>query len=245
MDPRRAVIDERLAGIRRVVAVTGGKGGIGKSVIASTLSLALADAGHRVGLLDLDLTGPCAHLILGAPTGFPEEQHGVTPPTVHGVQFMSIACFARDEPTPLRGPELTDALVELLAITRWGDLDVLVVDMPPGLGDAALDVLQLMPRTEFLVVATASRVAIETVRRTLDLLAEQRRRVLGVVENMHRDGGSAVEPLARAAGVPFLGCVPFDPDLERALGDGRRLPATAAGLAIRAIGLGAVWPPGG
>jgi ATP-binding protein involved in chromosome partitioning len=230
------VIGERLAAVGRIVAVTGGKGGVGKSVVASTLALVLAEAGSRTGLLDLDLTGPCAHIILGIPLRLPDERFGIEPLEVHGIRFLSLACFGGERPAPLRGPEATEALIELLAITRWGGLDVLVIDMPPGLGDAALDALRWLPRAEYLVVANSSPVVIETVRRTLELLGRQGRPVLGLLENMQRDPpGSAVRALARSTGTRWLGSVPYDAGLDSALGDASRLGETAVAAALRTI----------
>lgn len=237
IDPRPAAVALRLAEISRVVAVTGGKGGIGKSVTASALALALARQGRAVGLLDLDLTSPCDHLILGVEAGgFPCEEHGIVPAQVAGgVRFMSVACFMADQPAPLRGQETTDALLEILAITRWGPLDVLVIDMPPGLGDAALDVARLMRRAEHLVVATPSMVVVETVRRMLDLLARLRVPVAGVVENMARGQDGPVAALAAQAGQPLLGTLPWDPTLEDALGHPERLLETAWGHALTEV----------
>ena len=133
MDPRTTVVSKRLRSVKRILAVTGGKGGVGKSLVASTLALSLAGQGRRAGLLDLDLTSPSDHLILGCDTRFPDEEFGVEPLSHHGIHFMSVACFAGGAPTPLRGADVTNALIELLAITRWGELDALVIDMPPGM----------------------------------------------------------------------------------------------------------------
>jgi len=234
-DPRRAVIDSRLAGARRLVAVTGGKGGIGKSLVASTLALALAREGTAAGLLDLDFTGPCGHLFLGYRGGFPEEASGIVPPTVAGVRFISLACFGGGHSFPLRGADFSEALLELLAITRWGELDFLVVDMPPGTGDPLLDTLRLLPRAEFLVVATGSRVALETVGRTVDLLRGAGAPLLGLVENMRRGEGREVERFAADRELPLLGAVPFDEELESAVGDPDRLVRGAAGRAVARI----------
>lgn len=236
MDPRPAVIDRRLEGVRRIVAVTGGKGGIGKSSVASVLALALARRGLRAGLLDLDLTAPSDHVILGAAGAVPREDRGIEPPLWHGVRFLSVTCFLGAQPAPLRGTDLTNALLEMLAITRWGELDVLVVDMPPGLGDAALDVVRLVRRAEYLVVAGRSRVVLETVRKTLQLLAELRVPVLGVVENMARGGSDAVRALAGGHGVPFLGDIPFDDLLEDAGGNAKALALTRFAEAVDRIG---------
>jgi ATP-binding protein involved in chromosome partitioning len=226
VDPRTAAVDERLAGVGRIVAVGGSKGGIGKSVLATGLALAGADRGRRMGLLDLDFTSPSDHVILGAHEGFPAEEFGVDPHLVEGVAMMSVAFFSGEAAAPLRGGEATNLLLELLVITRWGDLDTLVIDLPPGLGDITLDVIRVLPRAEFLLIGTASRVVVQSVRRALRLLTELRIPVVGIVENLRRDGARPVEELAREFGVAFLGAVPFDPELEEALGDPERLRAT-------------------
>ena len=233
MDPRPSIIATRLGGVKRIVAVTGGKGGIGKSLISSTLALVLSERGLRTGLLDLDLTGPSDHVFLGLETRFPSEEFGIDPPTHHGIHCMSIAHFAGKSPSPLRGEDVTNALIELLAITRWGDLDFLVIDMPPGLGDATLDALRLLRRAEFLVVATPSQVVLETVRKTLRLLTELEARIVGVMENMRREDSPAVRRLALEFDVPFLGSLPFDETLEGATGDVSRLAATPVAAALR------------
>jgi ATP-binding protein involved in chromosome partitioning len=234
-DPRLAVIPRRLAGVGRILAVTGGKGGIGKSVVSSVAALMLARAGRRVGLLDLDLTSPTDHVILGIDGRFPTEEFGLEPPVVDGLSFMSVQFFTGSRATPLRGRDVTDALIELMAVTRWGDLDALVIDMPPGLGDATLDGVRLLPRADYLVVANASAVVLETVRRMLGLLTELAVPVVGVVENMARGDGRAVSDLARGFSVPWLGTIPFDPSFEAALGHGERIAATEAGRAIGRI----------
>jgi ATP-binding protein involved in chromosome partitioning len=235
VDPRPAAVAERLAGVGRVVAVGGSKGGIGKSVIATSLALALADGGASTGLLDLDFTSPSDHVILGVEEGFPAEEFGIDPHRVQGLEVMSVAFFSGEAAAPLRGAEATNLLLELLAITRWGTLDTLVVDLPPGLGDTTLDVIRLVPRAEFLLIGTASRVVIESVRRALRLLTELRIQVLGVVENMRRGGDGQVEALAAASGVPFLGAVPFDAGLEAALGDPAGLRSTEVFAAARRL----------
>jgi len=226
-DPRLSVIDRRLEKVERIVAVTGGKGGIGKSMVASCLALNLARSGQKVGLLDLDLTGPCDHLILGIGTSFPEEEFGLVPPLASGIRFMSITYFTGEQPAPLRGTDVSNALIELLAIVQWGELDFLVIDMPPGLGDALLDAVRLLRRAEFLVVSTASLVVLETVKRSLGLLEQVGVPIVGVVENMRRGKGKAVEELAVQRDLPFLGSLPFDEGLEEALGNTEKLARTA------------------
>ena len=227
VDPRPFAIVDRLSGVARIICVTGSKGGIGKSVVAATLALAWADHGDRVGLFDLDFTSPSDHVVLGVERSFPEEQFGIDPHEVHGLRMMSVAFFAGDSAVPLRGSATTNALLELLAITRWGDLDVLILDMPPGLGDTILDVINLLPRVEFLLVGNGSKLAVESVRRALDLLSELGVPLIGLLENMRRSDDGAVASLAGESGVPLLGPLPFDPGLEPALGDVNRLRQTS------------------
>ena len=240
MDPRSTVIGDRLAGVRRVVAVAGSKGGIGKSVVSTSLALALAGSGRRVGLFDLDFTSPSDHLILGVEERFPAEDFGIDPHRVHGIDLMSVAFFLGEAAAPWRGEDTTSALLELLAITRWGDLDALILDMPPGLGDTTLDAIHLVPRLEFLLLGTASRVVVASVRRALDLFTEIGVPVLGLLENMRRGEAATVEDLAVRFGVPFVGALPFDPGLEDALGDVERLTGTAFFAALEET-MGSWW----
>jgi ATP-binding protein involved in chromosome partitioning len=233
-DPRTAVVEERLRPVRRVIAVTGGKGGIGKSFMAASLAIAAAERGSRAGLFDLDLTSPSIHVILGVESAAPSEDFGIDPMDADGIALMSIACFSHDAPVPLRGPEMTSALLELLAITKWQDLDVLFLDMPPGLGDTALDVVRLIDRIEFLVVGGSSPVVLAGVERAVRLLSEIGSRIVGVVDNMHRSG-DGVARLARRYDVPFLGTVPYDDAVDDALGNRDRLRRTEAFRAVAAL----------
>jgi ATP-binding protein involved in chromosome partitioning len=192
MDPRVAIIEERLKSIKRIIAVAAGKGGVGKSTVATGLALVLSEMGHRVGLLDLDFYGPSTHIILGVSEDVqPKEERGIVPPKVHGIEFMSLVYYTKENPAPLRGADLTNALTELLAITRWGELDFLIVDMPPGLGDTTLDAIRLLKNPNFLVVTTPSRVAAETVKKLVILLHELRLPILGILENMSRPEASS------------------------------------------------------
>lgn len=245
MDPRTVVLQDRLAGVGRVIGVTGSKGGIGKSVLSSTLALALADRGMSVGLFDLDFTSPSDHIVLGVDGSFPTEGFGVDPHLAHGIRLMSVAFFLGDTPVPLRGTDGTGVLVELMAITRWGDLDVLILDMPPGLGDTSLDVIRLIPGLEFLLVGTASRVVIGSVRRAVRLLDEMGVPMVGLVENMQvpPGAGAGIAELAREYSIPFLGSVPFDPGLEGALGDVTALRGTAV-FAATVAAADRLIPPG-
>ena len=235
IDPRRGIVDERMSGVGRIVAVTGSKGGIGKSMVASLLALHLADSGRRVGLFDLDLTSPTDHVVLGASMGVPDEVFGIDPYRVEGVDLMSVAGLSRGAALPLRGIAATEALLELLAVTRWGELDVLVVDMPPGLGDTTLDVVELLPRTEFLVVADGSPVVIDSVRRAVELLVSLDKPIIGIFENMARGDAGAVERLATSARVVYLGAAGSDPRIEDAIGDAQALRATDLYRSMRGL----------
>ena len=241
IDPREIAINARLENVKRIVPVVSGKGGVGKSLVSTTLALALAGKGYKVGLLDLDFHGASDHVILGFEPGeFPEEDKGVVPHTVHGIKFMTIAYYTEDRPTPLRGKEVSDALIELLTITRWDELDYLVIDMPPGLGDQLLDVLRFLKRGEFLVVATPSKLALNVVRKLIQLLLEEKHRVLGIVENMRLlseqlDDEKDVEALAKEFGIPYLGGIPFYPDLDSRIGNIEKLMKTEFAGKIREI----------
>jgi len=184
MDPRLEIIGKRLKNIKRLIAISGGKGGIGKSLIASTLALILSKLGYKVGLLDLDFCGPSTHIVLGTRGIYPKEEKGIIPPEIYGIKFMSIIYYASDNPLPLRGIDVSNAIIELLAVTRWGRLDFLLVDMPPGIGDATLDTIRLMKRAEFLIVTTQSKVTLETVKKVLKILKELRVPIIGIIENM-------------------------------------------------------------
>ncbi len=208
IDPRPSVIAERLSGVKRVIAVTGWKGGIGKSVTASTLALLMAGKGYKTGLFDLDFAGASDHLVLGAKGLFPKEEKGLEPPVHEGVRFMSVVFFSDNRAVPLRGANVSDAIIELLAITRWGELDFLVLDMPPGINDAALDVMRFVKGAEVLAVTAPSLLAHDVLARSLELYRKLEVPVLGVVENM--------SPARRPKGADAA--IRRDPGLEAALG---------------------------
>jgi ATP-binding protein involved in chromosome partitioning len=205
IDPRPSVIATRLKKVKRIIAVTGWKGGIGKSVSACALALLLARKGYKTGLFDLDFAGASDHLILGAKGVFPKEEKGLEPPVVAGVKFMSVVFFSANKAVPLRGANVSDAIVELLAITQWGELDFLVLDMPPGINDAALDVIRFMRKAEILAITTPSVIARDVLERSLALYRKLRVPVLGVLENMSPGGRPG-------------GRMRLDPGLERSLG---------------------------
>src|SRR3972149_1591688 len=127
VDPRTSIISVRLGNVGRIVAVSSGKGGVGKSLVASTLALALTKQGYEVGLFDLDFTSPSTHVILGIEGVQPKEDKGIVPPVANGLRYMSIVYYSGDYASPLRGADVSNALIELLSITRWGKLDFLVI----------------------------------------------------------------------------------------------------------------------
>jgi ATP-binding protein involved in chromosome partitioning len=222
-DPRISVISERLKDVGRVIAVSSGKGGVGKSLVASTLALTLAKKGFKVGLFDLDFTSPSTHIILGIRGVQPKEDKGIVPPTVHGLKYMSIVYYSGEEATPLRGLDVSNALIELLAITRWDKLDFLVLDMPPGIGDATLDLVRLIEKIEFLIVTTPSRLAFETVRKLAGLLKELKVPVIGVVENMKMDQSKMIQQQTRKLSLTYLGEISYDTKVEEAIGNTNKL----------------------
>jgi len=271
IDPRLAVIQRRLERIGRIVVFSSGKGGVGKSLCSSVGALLLARRGMRVGLLDLDFHGASTHIFLGASLGFPEEEHGILPlpvgdeAAVRGsLRFMSVAAFTGDRAVPLRGEAVSNALIELLAVTIWGELDVLVVDMPPGIGDEVLDLVRFMERSEIVAISTASEVSVRVVERLLGMFLELGMPVLGVIENMAlperaEAKGSRPAPSPWVSGgrwigksgaladrdVPSLGSIAFIPEVEQALGSPARLLESAFADSLdRALGRAAGDPEG-
>jgi ATP-binding protein involved in chromosome partitioning len=217
-DPRLAIIERRFDKVGKVIAVSSGKGGVGKSMVATSLALNLRDKGYKVGLLDLDFTSPATHVILGVEGLYPEEEYGIIPPLAHGMMYMSITHYSLDEPAPLRGMDVSNAIIELLAITKWGELDYLVVDMPPGIGDATLDTIRLVPKLEFVVVTIPSMVAYQSVRRLLVLFKNLGINVTGVIENMVMKKTDYIESELKKMDVPYLGSLDYCEELELALG---------------------------
>ena len=223
VDPRTSIINKRLARISRIIAVSSGKGGVGKSMVATTLALTLAQNGCKVGLFDLDFTSPSTHIILAAQNMQPKEEKGLVPPNVHGLEYMSLVYFVGDNPAPLRGADVSNVLIELLTITQWGTLDFLVIDMPPGIGDAILDLIRLIRSIEFLIVTTPSLLAFETVKKQVALLRELKMPIIGVVENMKMDVAEGVEVETEKLGLKYLGEILYDPQVEGAIGNEKAL----------------------
>ncbi|MBV9959392.1 MAG: Mrp/NBP35 family ATP-binding protein [Acidobacteria bacterium] len=223
--PKGRGLGEKIAveGVRNIVAVSSGKGGVGKSTVAVNLSVALALDGARVGLMDADVYGPNVPLMLGAGDARPEvEGNKLVPIEAYGVKLMSMALLQPgDKPMIVRGPILHGLVKQFLTDVLWGELDYLIVDMPPGTGDVQLSLAQLVPVQGAVLVTTPQEVAVMDVRRALRMFETVAVPVLGVVENMSyfiapdtgtrydifgKGGG---EKLAEQYGVPFLGAVPL------------------------------------
>ncbi len=220
IDPRLLVIPERIKNIKRIIAVMSSKGGVGKTLVSTILALIASRKGYSTGLLDLDFTNPSTHIVLGID---PEsikfvEEKGVIPPQINGVKYMSIALYAGDNPLPLRGNSVTEAFREILAITRWGGLDYLFIDTPPGIGDEHLELLTYLgDRLEALLIATPSPLAIRSVERLVIMLKDANYRINGLIENM--SDKRALRKLALKHSIRYLGNIPFYKDIDSYIGD--------------------------
>jgi ATP-binding protein involved in chromosome partitioning len=216
---------QALPGIRNVIAVSSGKGGVGKSTVAANFALALAAQGARVGILDADIYGPSQPRMMGLMGQRPTTRDGKSfePLSNYGVKVMSIGFLIdAEQPMVWRGPMVTQALVQLLGETRWGELDYLVVDMPPGTGDIQLTLAQRVPLSGAVVVTTPQEIALLDARKGLMMFRKVEVPVLGVVENMsvhlcpacghasHVFGEGGGRAMAERYGVPLLGELPLD-----------------------------------
>src|SRR5436190_1691528 len=211
----------RLGSNTRVIAVASGKGGVGKSTLAANLAVAFSQLGRRTGILDADVYGHSIPHILGIHQKPVAVDSLIVPPVKDGLKLMSIGFFLDgNEPVMWRGPMLHRALEQFLTDVHWGELDVLVVDMPPGTGDVSISLGQLLPRAEVVVVTTPQKLAQDVASRAATMARKTNMRLLGVVENMTGDvfGFGGGETLAAQLDVPFLGTVPLDP-LLREQGD--------------------------
>jgi ATP-binding protein involved in chromosome partitioning len=148
---------------------------------------------------------------------------------------MSLVYFSGDQAAPLRGADVSNALIELLSVTRWGELDFLVIDMPPGISDAVLDLIRLVKRTEFLIVTTSSLLAFETVKKQVSLLQDLKVPIIGVVENMKMNASKRIQQGTEKLGVKFLTGIPYDSKVEGAIGDVAKLLDTTLGQKIREV----------
>src|SRR5437868_7591962 len=230
-----------LPGVDTIIAVGSGKGGVGKTTLAVNLAIVLAKLGHKVGLLDADVYGPNVPLMLGI-SGQPKigGDNRITPLEVHGLKVISVGFLnPGDKPLIWRGPMLHSIIRQFLGSVEWGQLDYLVVDLPPGTGDVSLSLIQTVPLTGAIVVSTPSDVSLQDARKAIEMFRQMKVDLIGVVENMSyfvcphcqheidifsKGGG---ERTAIQFGIPFLGNVELDPELRKAGDTG--MPAVLAG----------------
>jgi ATP-binding protein involved in chromosome partitioning len=237
--------------VKNTIAVSSGKGGVGKSTVAVNLALGLHQAGCQVGLLDADIYGPNIPLMMGA-RGRPGMFQGrIIPVASHGVRLISFAFFLKDgESAILRGPMMSSSIKQFLFDVDWGELDYLVIDLPPGTGDAQLTLSQAIPLTGALMVTTPQEVSLLDVRKGIDMFKHLRVPILGVVENMsyyvcpHGDridlfGEGGGRRLADEYKVPLLGQIPLDPEIRQGGDEGMpilvRAPGSAQAAAFRGV----------
>jgi ATP-binding protein involved in chromosome partitioning len=244
--------------LTRVYAVASGKGGVGKSSVTVNLAAALAASGHKVGLVDADIYGHSVPRMLGVTARPTPVENMIMPPSAYGVKVISIGMFTQgNTPVVWRGPMLHRALQQFLADVYWGDLDVLLLDLPPGTGDIAISVGQMLPTAELLVVTTPQLAAAEVAERAGAIASQTHQRVAGVIENMSYlvcphcgeqtelfgsgGGASVAAALSQLSGaqVPLLGQVPIDVRLREGGDSGLPLvlgdPDSPAALALRKI----------
>jgi ATP-binding protein involved in chromosome partitioning len=213
--------------IRNAIAVASGKGGVGKSTIAVNLAVVLAKSGARVGLLDADIYGPNIPTMMGVDHLPPANEDKLIPAEAYGVKFMSIGFMVKaDQPLIWRGPMLHSAIRQFLTDVEWGELDYLVVDLPPGTGDAGLSLAQSLPLSGGLIVTLPQQVSLDDARRGLEMFRQLNVPIFGIIENMSylelpdgtrmdvfgKGGG---ERLAEESGVPFIGAIPMDPAVRK------------------------------
>lgn len=257
-DAREPVIPfAQPSSLTRVYAVASGKGGVGKSTVTVNLAAAMAARGLSVGVLDADIHGHSIPRMMGTTDRPTQVESMILPPIAHEVRVISIAQFTQENtPVAWRGPMLHRALQQFLADVYWGDLDLLLLDLPPGTGDIAISVAQLIPNAEILVITTPQLAAAEVAERAGSIALQTRQRIVGVVENMSgltlpdgttmhvfgEGGGRQVaERLTRAVGadVPLLGQIPLDPALVDAGDSGMpmvlRAPDSAVGKELLSI----------
>lgn len=210
-----------LPNVRNVIAVASGKGGVGKSTVAANMAVALAESGASVGLLDADVYGPSVPQLMGVFERIQAEDGKMVPNQAYGVKLISLGFIAGEKPIMWRGPMIGHALKQLLEDVNWGDLDYLVIDLPPGTGDAQISLAQLLPMSGVVIVSTPQDLALGIAQKALLMFRQLHVPVLGIVENMSTYccpncghevnifGSGGPEAAASQLKVPFLGSVPL------------------------------------
>jgi len=238
----RRIGDQIGQNFRNTIAVSSGKGGVGKTTIAVNLAIALAMEGARVGLLDADILGPNVPMMMGRDEMPPPRNRKMVPAENYGVKFISMAFLVKpDQPLIWRGPMLHSAIRQLLTDVDWGELDYLVVDLPPGTGDAQLTLAQVLPLSGAIVITQPMQVAATDAVRGLKTFEKLDVPIIGVIENMSGDffGTGAGEQLAATYKTPFLGKIPLDANVRVGGDSGAPIvvayPDSAAAVALREI----------
>lgn len=237
--------------MKNAIAVASGKGGVGKSTISVNIAAVLAKSGAKVGLMDADIYGPNIPLMMGVDQLPPIKGEKIVPAQAYGVKIMSIGFMVKaDQPLIWRGPMLHSAIRQFLTDVNWGELDYLLVDLPPGTGDAALSLTQSLPLTGGLIVTLPQQVSLDDARRSLEMFRQLNVNIFGVVENMsYLDlpsgerldifGSGGGERLAKETGVPFFGAIPVDPAVREGGDAGKPIviaaPDSAAALSLISI----------
>jgi ATP-binding protein involved in chromosome partitioning len=240
MGPAAPQGPQPLPGVAHVVAVGSGKGGVGKTTVAVNLAVALGKLGYKVGLIDADIYGPNVPTMLGVsrqPNVVGDNR--IEPILSHGVKFISVGLISPgDKPMVMRGPMLHQIIRQFLQQVEWGELDFLIVDLPPGTGDVVISLVQTVPLTGAVVVSTGSSVALQDARKALEMFHQVKVDVIGMVENMSQMtlpngdvidvfGAGGTERTAAQFGLEFLGAVELDPAIRE--GGDKGLPVTLAG----------------
>lgn len=227
---------------RNTIAVSSGKGGVGKSTVAVNLAISLARSGARVGLLDADILGPNIPMMMGVDTMPPPANRKMVPATAFGVKFISTGFLVKpDQPLVWRGPMLHSAIRQLLTDVDWGELDYLVIDLPPGTGDAQLSLAQAIPLSGALIVTQPMAVAAADAMRGLKMFEKLDVPIIGIVENMSGEffGTGAGQELAETLDVPFLGAIPLDANVRKGGDSGEPVvvafPESPAAVSFREI----------
>jgi ATP-binding protein involved in chromosome partitioning len=242
-----------LQNVKNIVAVGSGKGGVGKSTVAANIAASLARSGARVGLLDADIYGPSIPMMMrGSRPAEVRPDNTIEPADAHGTKVMSMGYLTPgDQPLIWRGPMAHKALQQCLLGVNWGELDYLIVDLPPGTGDVHLTLVQTVPVTGGVIVSTPQDVGLQISMKTLRMFQQTKVPILGIVENMSyyvcphcggRDdlfGHGGAEAAAKSLDVPFLGAIPLDPAIRRAADEGTPVvvaePESNSGKAMAAV----------
>lgn len=232
LDHRRPLIEGKIGRIARIIMVGSGKGGVGKSLVSYSVAKILSKKSPRIGLLDLDVHGPSQHLLSGVRDRVKADREGLKPVSVENFTVFSLGFIVGDNPLPLSGESKYDLVTELLASVAWGNLDYLIVDMPPGTGDEFLALSNIVgEKGELLLVTTAAKLSLDVVKRLLTLARRGNVKVLGTVVNMSRMrygdawvnlfGDANLAELEKLLGCRIFGEIPFDPEVNRDLAKAR------------------------